>query len=88
MTPNDPIRRAARGSVWRVLPVCAPPKECLVCGHAMVAMRWTEDALLRHGGYGGSRTTEVVACPARGCLYRYSLTVMTERPPRCTRPHV
>lgn len=53
---------------------------CPVCVSLLVSLTWHEDALVRHAGYGGTRTTVVVRCSM--CQYVRSRDRLTTRPPR------
>ncbi len=65
-----------KGSV----PAVTSPDECHECQAALVRYEWSEDALLRHGGYGMTRTTTILGCPQ--CQFVHSKAIQSERPNR------
>ena len=42
-----------------------PVKGCPDCGAELMTVGWTEEPLVRGGGYGAARTTSVRFCPKR-----------------------
>lgn len=59
------------------------PVESEVCPHCRGGLEHSvtyQDAFIRHGGYGGTRRTEVLACAA--CNWSRTLMVATEAPPK------
>lgn len=61
-----------------MLPMTTDPAVCPDCGEPVRRLTWAQDALLRHGGYGGTERTTRLHCP---CGWALTIEVATERPP-------
>ena len=57
-----------------------PVKGCPDCGAELMTVGWTEEPLVRGGGYGAARTTSVRLCPT--CGWEMTSEVSEGRPQR------
>ena len=75
----DPEELLRADSGLELVPL--PQDSCAQCGSDVAIEQMFEDALLRHGGYGGTRRTDSLVCTAE-CGWTRVVCVATERPPR------
>lgn len=77
------LQPAARpqGTAKALVPV--DTSACPACGAPTAEKSAHEDALLRHGGHGATRTTRIVHCSrSPGCPWVLAAEVGETRPPR------
>jgi hypothetical protein len=64
-----------------------PVTGCPDCSEPLpIELSWTEEPLLRGGGYGAARTTKVLVCP--GCGWEMTAEVSEGKPQRRERINV
>jgi hypothetical protein len=83
------FERAERGSRSRCTDLVPLEREaCTSCGGPVHREEMAEYALVRHGGYGGTRTTRYDVCETEPCMaVRVVQVVETSEGTRRRRPH-
>lgn len=72
-----PERRTVFHTSMDLVPV--DTRTCPRCRHELTGESLFQDALVRHGGYGGTQRVDTEWCP---CGFERVVCVATERPPR------